>query len=298
MKTVKINSSKYPYLLRLIKEPPGLLYYKGSWDQGIFENCLAVVGSRQMTSYGRRITNELVSKIALAGVTIVSGFMYGVDAQAHRAALSVGGRTIAVMPCGIDLIHPEYQEDLYREILARGGLIISEIGGGFAPATWTYPRRNRIVAGLSQATLVVEAGLKSGSLITAELTKRFGRKLFAVPGSLTSSVSQGTLQLIKEGAAMVINPDDILAVYGLRSAGEIHALPAGRQELPLRKNLNPLERKIIEKLALEPREIDVLSRLVNTSAAKLGATLSLLQLRGIIGEEGGKYYVNSSGSNS
>ncbi len=289
MKTVKINSSKYPPRLKVIKEPPNLLCYKGKWTTDIFDNCLAVVGSRQMTSYGRRITDELVSKIAQAGVTIVSGFMYGVDAQAHKAALSVGGRTIAVMPCGIDLIHPEYQDDLYQEILAKDGLIISEIEGDFPPALWTYPRRNRIVSGLSQATLVVEAGLKSGSLITADLTKRFGRKLFAVPGQLTSSVSQGTLQLIKQGAGIVTNADDILSVYGLRQAECSKNIFSG---------LNKLERSIVEKLVQEPREIDTLSRLLNISAAELGATVSLMQLRGIIGEEEGKYYVNSTGSNS
>lgn len=289
MKTVKINSSKYPTRLKSIQDPPGILYYKGKWGAGIFDNCLAVVGSRQMTSYGRRITDELVSKIAQAGVTIVSGFMYGVDAQAHKAALSVGGRTIAVMPCGIDLIHPEYQEELYKEILAKEGLIISEIEGDFPPALWTYPKRNRIVTGLSQATLVVEAGLKSGSLITADLTKRFGRKLFAVPGQLTSSVSQGTSQLIKEGAGIVTNADDILAVYGLRQAECCKNIFSG---------LNKLERSIVERLVQEPREIDALSRLLNISAAELGATISLMQLRGIIGEEEGKYYANSSGSNS
>ena len=268
--------------LKSIKEPPGLLYYKGKWRADIFDNCLAVVGSRQMTSYGRRVTDELVSKIASAGVTIVSGFMYGVDAQAHRAALSAGGKTIAVMPCGIDLIHPEYQDDLYQEILAKDGLIISEIKGDFPPGLWTYPRRNRIVAGLSQATLVVEAGVNSGSLITADLTKRFGRKLFAVPGQLTSSVSQGTLQLIKEGANVVTSADDILAVYGLKQTECPKNIFAG---------LSKLEQNIVQKLAQEPRGIDFLSRLLNISAAELGATLSLMLLRGIIGEEEGKYYV-------
>jgi len=285
MKIVTINSSKYPCLLKGIHQPPESLYYKGRWREGIFKCCLAVVGARAMTSYGRRVTDELVSKVAKAGVTIVSGFMYGVDAQAHRAALSVDGKTIAVMPCGIDLIHPEYQDELYRQILTKNGLIISEIEGSSPPGLWTYPRRNRIVAGLSQATLVVEAGLKSGSLITADLTKRFGRKLFVVPGPLTSSVSQGTLQLIKEGASMVTSADDILEVYGLKSTG---AYGAG----PRQKNLNSLERKIIEKLAQEPREIDVLSRLVHTASANLGATLSLMQLRGLVNEEEGKYYVS------
>jgi len=283
MLTVKINSAKYPSLLRSISEPPQLLYYKGDWRPDIFERCLAVVGSRQMTSYGRRVTDDLVSKIAQAGVTIVSGFMYGVDAQAHRAALSVGGKTIAVMPCGIDLIHPGHQKDLYEQILANGGLIISETPGSILPTLWSYPRRNRIVAGLSQATLVVEAGLESGSLITADLAKKFNRHLFAVPGPLTSPVSQGTLELIKQGAAMATNAADILKVYGLQ-------IPVGTKNFSPLQNLNALEQKIFEKLSQEPKEIDVLSRLINISTAELGATLSLMQLRGLINVEEGKYY--------
>ena len=287
MKAVEISTPEYPSLLRHISNPPEKIYYKGSWDSNLFNSCLAVVGSRQMTTYGRRITDELVSKIASAGITIVSGFMYGVDAQAHKATLLAGGRTIAVMPCGIDLIHPGYQKDLYEQITNKGGLIISELEGNFPPALWTYPKRNRIIAGLSQATLVIEAGHKSGSLITANFAKKFGRKLFAVPGSLTSSLSQGTLQLIIDGAKMLTSVNDILAAYGLRDLEytEKHSSSSG---------LNKLEQNIVEKLVQEPREIDDLSRLIGVSASKLGATLSLMQLQGIVSEEEGKYYVDTS----
>jgi len=178
------QDKRYPELLKKIgKEAPEKLYYKGEWPldtaQGkdnIFDNCLAAVGSRRLTSYGRKITEQLVTEIAAAGVTIVSGFMYGGDEAAHRATIEAGGITIAVMPCGIDMIHPEYQEELYNKILENKGLIVSEFEGKFPPADWTYPRRNRIVAGLSKAVLIVEAGLNSGTLITAELAKKFGFK--------------------------------------------------------------------------------------------------------------------------
>ena len=166
---IENGNPEYPPLLKAIAQAPKELYYRGNWSACLFEECLAVVGSRKMTTYGRQVTEKLVSEIASAGITIVSGFMYGIDATAHKAALEAGGRTIAVMPCGIDLIHPEYQEDLYKEILENNGLIISEFPGLFPPALWTYPRRNRIVAGLSRATMVVEAGEKSGALITAGL---------------------------------------------------------------------------------------------------------------------------------
>ncbi len=288
MKIVDIDDPKYPPLLKQIPSRPDKLYYKGQWDEAIFAKCLAVVGSRRMTTYGRQVTTELVEKAALEGITIVSGFMYGVDAQAHRAALKAKGRTIAVMPCGIDLIHPAYQEDLYWQILNSRGLIISESEGQAPPAKWSYPRRNRIVAGLSQATLVIEAALGSGSLITAGLARKFKRKLFAVPGPLTSSVSRGTLQLIKEGAVVVTNIDDILSLYGLDR----------QKKVKFRENqfkcLGRLEKEIINILSREPKEIDYLSRQLKIASSKLGAVLSLMKLKGFIGQERGKYYVGKS----
>jgi len=176
----------------------------------IFNNCLGVVGSRKLTHYGEQAIERIVGELAMSSITIVSGFMYGGDALAHQTAIRVGGRTIAVMPCGIDRISPEDQKELYNDILENQGMIISEYEGEMAPALWTYPRRNRIVAGLSQAILVIEAGEKSGSLITANLAKKFKRKIFAVPGPITSSVSVGTNRLIKDGAEMVTDAKDIL----------------------------------------------------------------------------------------
>ena len=149
-----IKNKKYPGLLGKIPDSPKKLYYKGGWNQSIFENCLAVVGSRRMTSYGKLACQKIVQEIASSGITVVSGFMYGIDATAHRAALEGGGRTIAVMPCGVNIIHPAYQEKLYNDILEKQGLIISEFEKDFPPANWTYPKRNRIVAGLSRAVLI------------------------------------------------------------------------------------------------------------------------------------------------
>ena len=176
MNQIGIKSCEYPYLLKQIKDPPRKLYFKGDWNTDIFDETLSVVGSRRMTRYGEIITNELVAVIAEAGIVIVSGFMYGIDAQAHAAALETGGRTIAVMPCGIEKIHPEYQAGLYNRILRCGGLVVSEYPGDTPPALWTYPRRNRIIAGLSPVLLVVEAGLKSGALITARIAKNYNKK--------------------------------------------------------------------------------------------------------------------------
>jgi len=282
--TVEINNSRYPLALKQISSAPKKIYYKGNWDESIFENCLAVVGTRRITSYGKQITSKLVSEAASAGLTIVSGFMYGVDAAAHKAALGAGGKTIAVMPCGIDMVHPAYQKNLYNEILESNGLIISEFENNFPPALWTYPKRNKIVAGLSQAVMVVEAASKSGSLITANLARAYGRKLFAVPGPLTSSLSEGTLNLIKEGAVMVISVKDILDYYGL---GRSSLAVDSQQSL----NLNRLEESIITKLQQEPISIDGLSRLLEIPVSKIGTTLSLMQLKGILFEEEGKYHI-------
>ncbi len=283
---VKIDNPKYPQRLKEIHDPPPRLYYKGNWDSALFEKCLAVVGARRMTRYGKQLTDILVSEIAAAGITIVSGFMYGIDAAAHKAALNAGGRTIACMPCGIDVIHPGHQEALYEEILGNKGLVISEYEDTFPPALWTYPRRNRVMAGLSQATMVVEAAEKSGSLITAALTRKYKRKLFSVPGPLTSAVSKGTIQLIKEGAEIVTAASDILAYYGAEGIAS-----AGSDSLLLK--LNKLEQSIVKQLQQEPMEIDVLSRLVKVPIWELGTALSLMQLKGFIGEEAGKYYMNA-----
>jgi DNA processing protein len=288
---INIKDKKYPEILKKIgKEAPKQLYYKGEWDSKIFDNCLAVVGSRRLTSYGRKMTEQLVTEIAASGIAIVSGFMYGGDEAAHRAAIEVGGRTIAVMPCGIDIIHPEYQEELYNKILENKGLILSEFAGNFPPANWTYLRRNRIVAGLSKAVLIIEAGLNSGTLITAEFARKFGRRIFAVPGPLTSEVSRGTAQLIKEGAIVVTEAADILEYYNLCLA----KLSTNKSD-SIRSNFSHIkgvEKEIIEQLQKEPMEIDILARETKMPVAKLSVSLSLMQLKGFIKQEGGKYYVD------
>ncbi len=297
MNIVSIQDKRYPKLLKKIgKDAPKQLYYKGNWSD-IFsaqggsalggENCLAVVGSRQMTTYGRQVVEKIVSEVAAAGVTIVSGFMYGVDATAHQAALRVGGRTIAVMPCGIDLIHPEYQQDLYAEILNSKGLIISEYEGEMQPVTWTYPRRNRIVAGLSKAALIIEAGEKSGSLITANFAKKFKRKVFVVPGPITSENSKGIMQLIKEGAEAVSSAQDILDYYVGVDVGRPR-LHCGR---PTSTATSTAEQEIINQLQREALDIDTISRNLGMPAAKTGTILSMMQLKGQIKSEGNKYYI-------
>lgn len=282
---VELESAQYPEALKAINDPPERLFFKGVWDSGLFDNCLAVVGSRRMTRYGAQITDLLISQLAAAGITIVSGFMYGIDARAHQAAVTSGGRTIAVMPCGIERIYPQYQERLYHEIIENDGLIISEYVGDYPPLLWTFPKRNRIIAGLSRAVMVVEAGPKSGALITANLAKKYQRRVFVVAGQINVALFSGIKQLIKDGADIVTEAGDVLSYYGIKQKG------SDRIASP-EKELQGLEALIAKELSCEPLEIDVLSRRLQVSAAELGTAISLMELKGILVQMAGKYYVN------
>lgn len=282
---VELESAQYPEALKAINDPPERLFFKGVWDSGLFDNCLAVVGSRRMTRYGAQITDLLISQLAAAGITIVSGFMYGIDARAHQAAVTSGGRTIAVMPCGIERIYPQYQERLYHEIIENDGLIISEYVGDYPPLLWTFPKRNRIIAGLSRAVMVVEAGPKSGALITANLAKKYQRRVFVVAGQINVALFSGIKQLIKDGADIVTEAGDVLSYYGIKQKG------SDRIASP-EKELQGLEALIAKELSCEPLEIDVLLRRLQVSAAELGTAISLMELKGILVQTAGKYHVN------
>ena len=263
---------------------------------------MTVIGSRKLTSYGKQVIEQLVGEIALAGITIVSGFMYGGDAAAHRAAIKAGGRTIAVMPCGIDRISPEDQKELYQDILAHDGLIVSEYEGDMAPALWTYPRRNRIAAGLSKALLIVEAGEKSGCLITANYAKKFKRKIFVAPGPITSSVSKGSNALIKEGAKMVLSAKDVLGWFSLtqRRRPENDALVLkghhftgqASSSIPVeaRPILTSIEEEILDLLEREAMGIDELSRELEMPVSELSVKLSMMEMQRLIETRGNKYY--------
>lgn len=283
---VDIESKEYPILLKEINKPPERLYYRGKWNPELFKNCLAVVGARRMTRYGRNATDIIVSEIANVGVTIVSGFMYGVDAKAHEAALNAGGKTIAVMPCGIDYITPPYQKALYYRIIDNGGLIVSEYEPGKRPSPGMFVARNRIVAGLSQSTLVIEGTKKSGTMITAGLAMDYYRNLFAVPGPITSTLSEGPNHLIFHGAYPARSADDILHSYDLSSS----------KSSQISKNnqvYSKIEQLVLEELNKEPLEIDELARNLQLNPSESGGCISLLQVKGLIEEENGKFYLVS-----
>lgn len=281
---IDIQSKEYPGLLKQISDPPEKFYYRGRWDPALFDYCLAVVGTRQITRYGKQATDAIVMPVAASGVTIVSGFMYGVDARAHTAALNGGGRTIAVMPCGIDHILPVYQKELYHNIIDTGGLIISEYKPGIRVRSGMFVKRNRIVSGLSQGTLVVEGAKKSGTMITANLTLDYNRYLFAVPGPVGAFYSEGPNFLIKHGAYAVTGSEDIMNMFDL----------SFRENNKYDIVLSEEEEIIVRHLSAGPLEIDELARSLRWDISLLNGCLSLMEIKGLVEVDEGKYHTKES----
>ncbi len=247
---------------------------------------VAVVGSRRMTEYGRRAIEKIIPGLVEAGVVIVSGFMYGVDQEAHRACIASGGKTIAVLGWGIDWSVPEDDRALYKSILETG-LLVSEYKAKTAPALWMFPQRNRIVAALADAVMVIEAAEKSGSLITARLAIEQKKKLFCLPGPVTSGVSVGTNELIKTGAArMVTRAEDILRELGIDTPS-----PRGSGASPSTLEGEKIERAILSALENEGLLLDEIIRKIHEPISKVGPVMSLLELRGAVKSVNGRYYL-------
>lgn len=208
IQTITRFDSAYPTYLKEIAQPPWILYVLG--DQGLLQTpCLAIVGTRTPTPYGLRMTQKFAFQLSRHGFTIVSGLANGVDTEVHQSVLEENGKTVAVLATGVDVIYPKRNRQLYQKILETG-VIISESAPGIQPHPGLFPQRNRLISGLSLGTLVVEAAKKSGSLITANYSLEQGREVFAIPGPIDSPFSQGTLQLVQEGAKCVKEIDDIL----------------------------------------------------------------------------------------
>lgn len=249
-----LADAAYPSLLREIPDPPALLYYRGQVD--LHENqgttlMVAIVGTREPTDYGKRWTRKLARALTEHGITIVSGLAEGVDTHAHQGALEAGGRTIAVLGTGVDLVYPPRNQDLYEQIVERG-LILSEYAAGTRPDRSHFPRRNRIVAGLSRAVLIMEAPNKSGALITAHLANDYGRDIYVLPGSLDNPKAIGCLGLVNRGAQIILGAGHVLAALGaippLDPVSEQPANPAIKSPSKLTRpaNLPP------QQLALVP----------------------------------------------
>jgi len=292
IKTLAYADPLYPPLLREIPQPPQTLYYRGALKEGE-KNCLAVVGTRKPTFYGEQVTPALVEELALAGLTIVSGLATGIDALAHKAALKAGGRTIAVLGSGIDdsSFFPQDNLRLMHEIIAGGGLVISEFPPGTPARREHFPQRNRIISGLSRAVLVIEAPTRSGSLITSRHALDQNRDVFAIPGPITSPYSWGPNHLIKQGARPVLKAQDILDELGIEAlpikTGAQTETKAGT--VPAREPSDPLT----AFLSAHPVHIDELIRKSGQRVAAVSARLTALEIQGKVKNVGGGRYVKT-----
>lgn len=276
------ESPGYPRLLREIPDPPPVLYVKGT----IVEEdawAVAVVGTRRASSYGREVTRRLTATLARSGITIVSGLARGIDAEAHRAALKAAGRTIAVLGCGIDRMYPPEHRKLADQIIAHGALV-SDYPLGTKPEGSNFPPRNRIISGLSLGVLVTNAGARSGALITADFAAEQGRDVFAVPGSILGRGSAGTNALIRDGATIVLGPEDILEELNLTMVAE---QAEARQVLPA----DETEAQLLNHLSAEPTHVDELRQQSGLPISQVTSTLALMELKGMVRQVGGMKYV-------
>ena len=267
----------YPTLLKKIKKPPVVLYKKGTYIFNENDNLVSVVGTRKITDYGKEVTGLLVSDLVQAGCVIVSGLAIGVDACAHRATISAGGKTIAVLGSGVDVCTPQENTSLYNQILESGGAIVSETPLGMMPMKGSFPARNRIIAGLSLGVLVTEGAQDSGSLITAKDGFDNNRKVFAVPGPITSSVSRGPIALIANGAKMVTTAGDIISELRINSYNI-----KGIKGIRSIKGLTKEETKVVDLLQNQRLHFDEIVKKSGLDSAKLGTLLSLMEMKGIV----------------
>jgi DNA processing protein len=278
LRTLGRRSRLYPPLLAELHDPPAVLHVRGDAEL-LREPAVAIVGARSCSSYGARVARELARELARAGLVVVSGLARGIDGEAHRGTLDGGGRTVAVLGCGIDRDYPRSHSELARRILERGA-VVSEYPPGVEPAPWRFPARNRIIAGLCVATVVVEARERSGALITADFALELGREVFAVPGEITSGLSAGTNDLLRQGAAPLLSSGDVLGALGLD--------PAVRQLPPL----SPAASQVLRVLADGARDADDLARATGRTTAELAAVLVELELAGVASEADGLYGVS------
>ncbi len=258
----------YPVQLKDLENPPLVIFGKGNKELLHSSQIAGIVGTRKMSSYGRTVTQHFAEYLGRAGYTIISGLALGVDAAAHEASLNSIGKTIAVLGNGVNICFPRANEKLYFRILENGGTIVSEYPLNVQPSVGSFPARNRIIAALSHVLLVTEGMRKSGSLITAEIALSLKRRVFAVPGPITSSLSEGPYYLIQQGARLVTKPEDITLTNKIR----LNNLP----------ELSPEEKRIVDLLIIEERTVDQLVKETHISLRALSLVLSQMEIKQLI----------------
>jgi DNA processing protein len=281
-----LGDEEYPALLKLIPDPPVVLYYRG--ELLLDEPSVALVGSRKATPYGLNVTQYLARDLATAGITIVSGLARGIDARAHTAAVQAGGRTVAVLGSGINVIYPAEHKNLAEKVV-ESGTLISEFPLGTAPNRENFPIRNRIISGLSSAVVVVEASSKSGSLITARMAAEQGREVLAVPGSIFNESSQGCHSLIQDGVGLVQSWKDVIEAL----PASVSASITQRKEVSApNQDLTTIEQDVIGLLSFDqPKQMDQLIEMVRIRSQELSNVLVTLEMKNYITQIPGKQFI-------
>ncbi len=273
----------YPTSLKSIQDPPYLIYSKGSLVTDI-SNSIAIVGSRKASVYGKNIAYKFAKELAEHGITIISGMAYGIDSAAHKGALDGGGKTIAVLGCGIDICYPKSNQKLMNSIIEFSG-VISEYSLGTQPHPGNFPQRNRIISGLSKSVLVIEASLKSGSLITVDHALDQGKDIFAIPGNILSSTSQGTNNLIKDGAKPITNITDILEEFHIQSSSFDNT---NYKNIDLSNSETSILDIILNK---QPIHVDLIAAISHMNISSLNSIITILEIKGIIEQLPGKIII-------
>ena len=289
VRIITLFDDAYPEVLRQLPDPPLCLYVRGRLP-AFPERAVAVVGSRRMSAYGERMTKSIASDAAAAGFTVVSGLAYGIDTAAHRAVVEAGGVTVAVLGGGLANVHPRENIPLARDIISCGGAVISEFPLNFPVSRTSFPRRNRIVAGLCRGTIVVEAGIDSGALITARLALDFSRDVFAVPGRADNPQSHGCHRLIREGATLIESFDDVLSDFGSGLLPGFQNLPSETGDVPSpgvydpasASGLPPDQQRVLELLEQGELSLDELRERAGIETGALLSALMRLELKLLI----------------
>ena len=289
IQVVTLEEEKYPKRLKSIEQPPPVLYIRGLLEEGD-QFAVAIVGTRRNTSYGRQVAFDLASYLVRNGITVISGLARGIDSIAHNSALKNGGRTIAVLGCGVDVVYPPEHRKLYSSIWESGALI-SDYYPGTEPEGINFPPRNRIISGLSLAVVVIEAGEKSGALITSEFAASQGREVFAVPGPIYAPKSKGTNRLIRDGALPLIGFEEILAAINLE---QIEEYRYAKKVIPQ----SDIEVLLIETLKNEPKHINDIKAETGLSMEKISASLVMMELRGLVKQTGNMTYISIGDENA
>jgi len=272
----------YPRLLMEISGKPSILFVRGRLTQ-TEDKAIAIVGTRRPTSYGRQAAEQVATELSQAGVTIISGLARGNDIVAHKASLAAGGRTIAVLGSGVDVIYPGENRNLAEQII-ESGAIVSEFVPGTKPDAQNFPARNRIVSGMSLGTIIVEAPARSGALITASFAGDQGREVFVIPGNVYSPASDGANALLRDGARLVRNGTDVLEDLGLVTGG---GSAVSQMELPIDEQ----ESQVFNVVGREASHIDDIADQTGLTAAETGAILLKLELKGLLRNLGAQHYV-------